>query len=172
MAVEHFKDGSILSTGKDMYEAFARSLNKRNNYKKSCDFCKHKFDSWCEGCEIQNTDLACSCHINPPCSKCVNDHFEPTEYLINYKNHKDKREKWECFPTTKEIFNKFEVLEKEGFGLHAEILTTNEVAIYLEKHFLIRSNHDAIEICRVEFKNVSQKMIINLFKEIKNERIN
>ena len=166
MAINKFKNGSVLYTGDDIYDHLMRSFNKRNNYDKTCDFCKHEEDSEeCDGCSLLIEGLSCSCHRNPPCSKCVNSKFEPTPYLINYKNYKNGREMWECFPTTKEIFSKFEMIEKEMFGLHAEILTTGEVAIYL-KH-VVEDYDEVIEICKkVKFKSVSQKMIVDLFDKL------
>ena len=166
MAIKHFKNGSVLFTGNDMYEAVMRSFSRRNNYTKSCDFCIHEEDSEeCDGCSLLTEGLCCSCHINSPCSYCVDSKFEPTPYLINYKNYKDGRAQWECFPSTKEIFNKFEALEKEGFILHAEILTTGEVAIYLK--YVFEEYDRVIKICRkVEFKSAAQKMILESFDKL------
>jgi len=45
---------------------------------KSCNGCIHDNtdDEECESCSRLDFDNSCSCHINPPCSVCVNDHYE------------------------------------------------------------------------------------------------
>ncbi len=159
MSKHTFENGSVLYTGKDMYRALESSFNKRNNYQKTCSFCSHQESERCNGCSVPN-DYSCSCHINPPCSTCVNSGFEPTDFLINYKNHEDGKTKWECFPSSKEILEKFIKIEKMNYELSAEILTTGEVAIYLQHVIPEESIEDMIEICRKpEFKVVATKMI-------------
>ena len=162
MMIQKFDNGSVLYTGDDLEKAFERMYNIRNNYDKSCDFCIHDEDSEeCENCSIPN-DLSCSCHINPPCSKCVDSRFEPTDCLINFKNYHQSGDgkskwKWECFPTTEKVYEKFCAIEKSGFEMSAEILQTGEIAIYLG-HVL--SNDEIIEICKkVQFKITATKMI-------------
>jgi hypothetical protein len=48
--------------------------------KKNCQDCKHfnQDDGMCDGCS-NTSDDSCSCHINPPCSICENNHFEEKE---------------------------------------------------------------------------------------------
>ena len=161
MSIEKFKDGSVLYTGSDMSKALLASVNKRNNYRMSCDFCIHNGkDEECDGCSLSDGEsLNCSCHINPPCSRCVNLKFEPTPYLINFHNyHGQGRRKWECFPTTKEVFEKFKLIEDDGLALSAEILQTGEIAIYLGRYF--DDKDEIIEICeKVLFKQTATKII-------------
>ncbi len=162
MSIETFKDGSVLYTGNDIYKHFEKIWNKRNNYIENCDFCKYnnKDDDRCNECSIAK-GLSCSCHISPPCSKCVNNGFEPTEYLINYENCYGKKREWECFPSTKEVFDKFNLIEKEGYRMSAEILTTGEICVYLDKD-PFEGEKDNLEICKKqEFKKVATKMIID-----------
>lgn len=164
MSIKTFNNGSVLYTGDDIYKAFEQCWNRRDNYKKSCHFCKHNGseDGSCDGCSVANDDMCCSCHINPPCAYCVNSNFEVTEYLINFKNYQQGKSRWECFPTTKEVFEKFKVIENSGYILSAEILSTGEIAIYIDKEYLsdLSNIRESIDICRkVEFKQHAVKMI-------------
>lgn len=164
MSIKTFKDGSVLYTGDDIYKHFERCWNKRDNYQTSCNYCKHENSERCEECSIPS-GISCSCHLTPPCSKCVNNGFEPTKHLINYENYSaykmkgsKAKPKWECFPTTKEIFEKFTKLEKAGLRLSAEILNTGEIVIYLGKPY--DDKNEKIEICeKLKFKSVAEKMI-------------
>ena len=164
MAIEKCSDGTIIYTGDDLYKAIMGGFNKRDNYEKSCDFCVHNGsdDDYCSGCSIQDEDRCCSCHINPPCSYCVDSKFEPTTYIINYKNRKDGKTRWECFPTTKKVFKKFRLMESKAFELSAEILPTTIIAIYLNRAYDKLDDFEEIELCtRREFKKTATKMIVD-----------
>ena len=99
MSKQVFEDGSVLLTGDDMITAMERMFNHRGNHDISCSFCAHEGnEEYCEGCTIADTDNSCSCHINPPCSKCVGSKFEVSPFLINYEQHqKEKKKRWQCF---------------------------------------------------------------------------
>ena len=161
---QEFKDGSVLLTGNDMIKAMEKAYNHRDNYDTSCSFCVHEGnDEHCEGCTILDTDYSCSCHINPPCSKCVGSKFEVSPYLINYEHIKitggKKRWIWECFKGDKEVFEKLEAIEAlPALKLTAETLSTSEIAMYIEDG--IERDYD-IEICnKPEFKQAMRKMIM------------
>jgi hypothetical protein len=165
MARQEFKDGSVLLTGDDMIVALEASINHRDAYDIDCSFCKHDGDDeHCGGCTIAATNNSCNCHINPPCSKCVGSKFEASSYLINYIRCSKGRRKWECFKGDKELFDKVTTIENSGLQLSAEILSTGEVAMYIDDGMDCDEN-DACEICnRKDFKQVMCKMIRN-FKE-------
>ena len=162
MSKQVFRDGSVLLTGQDMIEALEASYNHCGAHDTDCSFCKHEDDEkYCKGCTIADADHCCSCHINPPCSYCVGSKFEVSPYLINYKQHENGRKRWQCFKATKDVFDKLKLIEEADLHLSAEILTTNEAAMY------VSSNHDEpdleIKVCpRNEFKPVMCKMILEL----------
>ncbi len=156
---QEFKDGSVLLTGDDMARAMEAIINRRGAYEIECSFCIHENDEeYCDGCTIADTNYSCSCHINPPCSKCVGSKFEVSPYLINYEHIKGGRRKWECFKGTKETFEKLETIEALGLKLSAETLLTGEIAMYIEDG--IEKDYE-IEICKKkDFKQVMCEMII------------
>jgi hypothetical protein len=43
----------------------------------NCDLCKHKDTDICLDCSTNQSE--CRCHLNPPCSSCVNSLFEDVE---------------------------------------------------------------------------------------------
>jgi hypothetical protein len=161
MSRQTFEDGSVLLTGEDMAITIEALINHRGAYEIECSFCKYEGDEkYCQDCTIADTDCSCSCHINPPCSKCVGSKFEVSSYLINYVHHNNGRKKWECFKANEDVFSKLKAIEDADFHISAEILSTGEVAIY------VSSNHDEpdleIEICpRNIYKQVMCKMILN-----------
>ena len=166
---QEFENGSVLLTGNDMIAAMEKDLNCRDNYDVSCSFCEHEGnDEHCDGCTILDTDYSCSCHINPPCSKCVGSKFEVTPYLINYEhivivksssNISKKRWIKECFKGDKDVFEKLEAIESlPALKLTAESLSTGEIAMYIEDG--IERDYE-IEICRKpDFKQTMRKMIM------------
>ena len=162
MSKQVFRDGSVLLTGKEFTIALEAVVNHRGAYDIDCSFCEHEDEEeYCEGCTIADTDHCCSCHISPPCSKCVGSKFEVSPYLINYIQHKNGRKRWQCFKASADVFNKLKLIEEADLHLSAEILTTNEAAMY------VSSNHDEpdleVEVCpRNEFKQVMCKMILEL----------
>lgn len=157
---QEFENGSVVLTGDDLTRSIEAMLNHRGAYDIDCSFCKHENnEDFCDGCTISDTNYSCSCHINPPCSKCVGSKFEVSEYLINYTNHKDGKKKWECFKAGEDIFDKATLIETSGLRLSAEILSTGEVAMYIDDGIDAGEN-DAIEICeRKNFKQIMCKMI-------------
>lgn len=159
MTIKRFENGTVIYTGKDMEDALYKALNKRNNYDRECSFCVHDSkDDFCGDCSLLSGDLACSCHINPPCSKCTDSRFEVSPYLINYKHFKDDKNLWECYRADEKTFKKLELIEAEGFYANAETLTTGEIAIYITKR-----EYDDIIICRkVEFR-IKMSEFINRF---------
>jgi hypothetical protein len=163
MTIHKFDNGSILATGDNIYDfLFA---NKRNGYKRRCDFCRHNNTDICESCSRQDGERSCSCHINPPCEFCEKDAFEVTDYLINFKNYFPRRKEgfdWETFPSNKEVFDKYAKIENGGYVLSAEILSTGEIAIYLDRDLDEENEHALLEICKKhDFKSVAEKMIMN-----------
>jgi len=167
MSIHKFKGGSVLYTGDDMYDMLLAT--GRGNYVKKCDFCAHLETDRCDDCSCIDGELCCSCHIAPPCSFCVGNGFEVIGTLINFKNYSSRLKRgfdWETFPTRKmAVFNKYAELENNGFVLSSEILTTGEVAIYLDKDKEgnnVATGEGYIEICRkVEFKIVAERMILD-----------
>ncbi len=162
MSKKVFQDGSVLTTGQEMIDVLEALYNHRGAFDRTCDFCVHEdnTEGFCDGCSISDWELSCSCHINPPCQKCVESKFDVSPYLINYKNHKNGREKWECFKGDKELVDKLAEIESAGLILSAEILTTGEVAMYIDDGIDADEN-DSIEICQKrEFKQTMCKMIL------------
>lgn len=162
MSIEKFDNGAVLITGDDLAAHFEKMLNRRDNYDKSCSFFAFKYgeSDECDGCSISSIDRGCSCHINPPCSYCVDSHFEPSAYLINYKRYSEGgqgRWRWECFRAEKEVFEKLNSLENEGYYLTAEVLTTGECSLCISW-----ADDDAdIEIClKKDFKETMCKLIM------------
>lgn len=160
MSITTFENGSVLYTGNDMTEALLKSLNCRNNYDNSCLFCKHESSELeCDGCSVLSDNSykqGCSCHINPPCSYCTDNHFEPSGYLINYKHYKSNGWKWECFKSTKNIFDRFTKIESRGFEIDAETLSTGEISMTITANEEIYE----IELCeKKDFKLTMEKMI-------------
>ena len=159
---KEFKDGSVLLTGNEMIAALEKGYNRRDNYDVSCSFCEHEGNNeHCEGCTIADTDNSCSCHINPPCSKCVGSKFKVSPYLINYEHiktgGKDGKRRWECFKGDKDIFEKLSAIEHIGLKLTTETLSTGGIAMYIEDG--IERDYE-IEICnKKDFKQVMCKMI-------------
>lgn len=165
MTIQKFKDGKVLVTGDDVTDYLLKSLNRRNNYNKECSFCihdgdiLHEDDFECGDCSLVTGDMSCSCHINPPCSKCEKSLFEVSSYLINYKHFKDGKSPWECYRGDEKTFKKLEAIEAEGFYANAETLTTGEIAMYISKG---GQEEGDIEICRrVEFKSKMSQFINN-----------
>jgi hypothetical protein len=159
---KEYSNGSVLYTGDDVTRVLLESFNRRNDYNnRDCSFCINENinDELCDECSVFIfEDGSCSCHINPPCSFCECNLFEPSPYLINYKHHKNWKWKWECFKSTKEVFDKLTLLEEEGFVLSAETLTTGEIAIYLEND----DYGEDIEICnKIDFKKTVNEFITN-----------
>ena len=170
--IEQFKNGATLITGKDIQRHFEKVFNRRNNYDKNCSFCKYEDDyeiDRCGDCSLESGDMSCSCHINPPCSKCVNSAFEPSQHLINYKHYRvngNGKWRWECFRSDKDTWEVFNKMEADGWELSAETLTNGVIAIYLEKNI---DEFEEIELCgkKVEFKNTVIKFIDKINKENK-----
>ena len=165
MSIQKFKNGTILVTGDDIYDYIMKSHNKRNNYKKECSFCLHNGNilhediCGCGDCSLETGDMACSCHINPPCSKCTESLFEVSPYLINYKHFEKGKSPWECYRGDKQTFDKLTRIESQGFYANAETLITNEIAIYISK---VNKEEEDIEICKkIEFKSAMSKFINN-----------
>ena len=159
--IEQLKDGLTLITENDLYSYFEKSFNKRNNYDKSCSFCKHENDARCSDCSLESDNTGCSCHIAPPCSNCVDLMFEPTKHLINYKHYRQNQEgkwKWECFKSDQKTWKTFNKMESDGWELSTETLSTGVIAIYLEKRL---DEIEEIELCgkKAEFKNTVIKFI-------------
>jgi hypothetical protein len=48
--------------------------------KNNCENCVRKNTQECDDCSNTWEDTNCSCHINPPCSFCENNHFEEKIY--------------------------------------------------------------------------------------------
>jgi hypothetical protein len=158
MTIKKFEDGTVLYTGNDMVEALYKSLNKRDNYDRECSFCVHEGSGFCDDCSLVTGDLACSCHINPPCSKCTDSRFEVSPYLINYKHFKDGKSPWECYRADEKTFKKLELIEAEGFYSNAETLRTDEIALYITT----KGEYDDIHICKkTEFKTKMSEFINN-----------
>lgn len=147
-----FEDGSVLLTGDDFTRAIDAMLNRRGNYDISCSFCQFEDSEICKDCTITN-DTSCSCHISPPCSRCVGSKFEVSPYLLNYKHYVNGKTKWECFKGNKTTFEKLTKIEEKGFNASAEILTTGEISITIEDNFY---DYD-IDICQKP--NFKQAMI-------------
>lgn len=172
MSKQVFSDGSVLLTGKELEIALEAIINRRGSYDIDCSFCVHDGkDDYCEGCSILDRDRSCSCHINPPCGKCVDSKFEVSPYLINYehitvtKDTKRKIHRWECFKGDKEIFEKLEAIEKSGLKITAETLTTGEIAMYIEDG--VEKDYE-IEICfKADFKKTMCKMILSFEQQEK-----
>jgi hypothetical protein len=131
MSIKKFEDGSTLFTGADVERCFLGS-GRDNFSRRDCRFCIHKAKGEeCDGCS-NPSDASCSCHLNPPCSFCVDNHFEATPWIINFHSYANgPKWKWECFPSTEKIFKKYQELEAHGIVLDAEILTTQELSITL-----------------------------------------
>lgn len=155
---QQFKDGSVLLTGEELRIALEATINRRGAYDIDCSFCRHEDDEeHCKGCTIADWETSCSCHISPPCSKCVGSKFESTPYLINYVHHKSHRDKWECFKGDEATFEKVEKIENSGLRLSAETLSTGEVAMYIDDG--VERDYE-IEICaKADFKQTMCKMV-------------
>ncbi len=126
-----FGDGSVLLTGDDFSRAMEAVVNKRGAHDRGCSFCIYEQTEDCDGCALQDRDLSCSCHINPPCAKCVNSKFDVSPYLLNYEHIKQGRRRWECFRGDKKSFEKLTEIENAGLGVTAETLMTGEIAFYI-----------------------------------------
>lgn len=137
----NFDDETKLITGDDILRYMG---DRRNCYEINCSFCRHSTDDpECEKCTVKNSNTCCSCHLCAPCSYCVGSHFEPSPYLLNYRHYKNGRHPWECIRGNKEAFNKLALIEKAGFSLSAETLTTGLISITVED-----DNYDYdFEIC-------------------------
>lgn len=168
MSRQVFADGTVLLTGDDMTKSLMASLNRRDAYDIDCSFCLHEGnESHCGGCSIADTDYSCSCHINPPCGKCVNSKFEVSPYLINYEAHKGDRKNWQCFKADKAVFDNLASIEGSGLHLSAEVLTTGEAAMYIEDG--VEKDYE-IEICaRRDFKETMCRMIMTFSLENDND---
>ena len=164
MSKKVFADGSVLLTGQEMIDSLEALYNHRGSFDRDCSFCRYDTyeNEHCDGCSISNTDRSCSCHINPPCSKCVDSAFEVSPYLINYQAcKKGGKRQWQCFRGDKETFDKLTEIEKTKFKLTAEILSTGEVTMYIDDD-IEASKYDMIEICnKKDFKQTMLKMIMD-----------
>lgn len=161
MSKQIFADGSVLVIGDDMTKALEARWDRRGNHDISCSFCQHENndDEYCEGCTIADWETSCSCHINPPCNKCVGSKFEVSPYLINYRHHKNGRTQWECFKGDKNLLDKVEEIKRSGLKLSAEVLSTGEVAMYIDDGEDCDIN-DSCEICqKKDFREVMTEMI-------------
>jgi len=159
MGRKEFENGSVLLTGNDMSVALEALINHRGAYEIDCSFCQHEgCDDYCDGCTIADHEHSCSCHINPPCSKCVGSKFEVSPYLINYMHHvQNGRKRWECFKANKATFDKVVAIESSGLHLSAETISTREIAMYIGDD--IEKDYE-IEVCkRSDFKKVMCEMI-------------
>ena len=169
MTRQEFKDGSVLCTGDDMIKALEAMWNRQGGYDRDCSFCIHencegeKYDENCEPCTIRNTDYSCSCHINPPCSKCVGSNFEVTPYLIDYKHiaSGSGNRRWESFKGNEETYNKLMRIMGMGLLVTAETLSTGVIAMYIEGiEDGVRLDLE-IDLCeKPEFKEAMRKMIM------------
>jgi len=160
MSRKEFGNGSVLLTGDDMIAALEAAMNRRGAHEIDCDFCQHEGDDeYCYGCSIAGNDYSCSCHINAPCSKCVDSKFEVSPYLVNFLHHKEGKKRWQCFKADKNIFDKATAIENIGLEISAEIICTGEVAMFIDDGVEAGKN-DCIEICsRKDFKAVMCRMI-------------
>ncbi len=167
MAKKTFEDGTVLLTGDDMIAGLEALWNHRGSYDRDCSFCQNENnDDLCSECTVADFETSCSCHINPPCSKCIGSKFEVSPYLINYENHKNGRKQWECFKGDKDTFEKLKAIEKINRRLSAEILTTGEIAMYIDDGN-DEDENEVIEICsKAKFKATMCKMIMNFNQEI------
>lgn len=138
MAIQYLEDGGVLYTGEDAFKGWKNGF--RDNYdSRDCRYCIHQGDEeYCEDCNNLKEEFAgCSCHINAPCSYCLELKFESSVFLINYRAYGQNRVygqknwRWECIASTENIFNKFKIMEEQGFYLDAELLSTEEVSINL-----------------------------------------
>jgi len=160
MSRQEFENGSVLLTGDELAMAMEATINHRGAYEINCSFCVHEGDEgYCKDCTIADTDRSCSCHINPPCSKCVGSKFEVSSYLINYQQHENRKKRWQCFKVNEEVFNKAKEIEDAGLQLSAEILSTGEAAMYIDDGAELDYE---IKIChRHEFRQMMCKMIMD-----------
>lgn len=55
----------------------------KNGYRLICMECKHaQNEKYCSNVNCSHLwQKGCSCHINPPCGKCLNNHFEEKERI-------------------------------------------------------------------------------------------
>ena len=151
-----FEDGSVLMTGQDMINAIESLYNHRGNYDRECSFCAHEGDDeYCDECTAITMD-GCSCNINAPCEFCVGLKFDVSPFLINYKHYKGGKSRWECFKGGETEYKKLSEIEKSGFNLSCETLTTGEISITIEDS---EQDYD-IEICnKRDFKSTVLELI-------------
>ena len=77
--IQRFDDGTKLITGNDFDELMGKVLNLPDGKKFGCAECKYAEEKdYCDDIDCSHLwdGASCSCHINPPCSKCVNNAFE------------------------------------------------------------------------------------------------
>jgi hypothetical protein len=137
MPIRKFENGSVLVTGDDIYDY----LLSGHMYDRNCDFCRYvdeEDSEHCDGCTGAD-DVSCSCHINPPCSKCENNAFELAENIVDYYEYRNGTKGKKSIKINKDLYNNFKQYEKE-YGLSVEILST------LEKAFYVSSTNDDISI--------------------------
>ncbi len=153
-----FEDGSVLLTGDELVIAMEAMINHRGAYEVDCSFCQYEGnEDYCKGCTITDWETSCSCHIDPPCSKCVGSKFELSLYLINYIHHVQKRERWECFKGDQITCEKLNEIESSGLRLSAETLSTGEIAMYVDDG--VELDYE-IEICvKADFKQTMCRMV-------------
>lgn len=82
--IQKFKDGTKLISGDDFEKWADRVCNMPDSKKIGCAECKHASDEdYCNDIDCSHLwdGESCRCHINPPCSKCVNNAFEAINIL-------------------------------------------------------------------------------------------
>ena len=163
MAIETFDDGTVLITGDD----FKRYMmgNRKCVIAPLCELCIHDGDDeYCyeedSECSMKDFERSCSCHINAPCGKCENSHFEESPYIIHYKDFirgGQGKWAWACFKSDKETFEAYKKLEERGLKLTKEILTTGYASVCVEAP----ADDVQIELCSpVDYKKAFSKIIM------------
>lgn len=77
--IQTFKDGTKLITGSDLDKWAEKVFSLPEGRKTGCAECKHaKSEDYCQDIDCSHLweGESCFCHLNPPCSKCVNNAFE------------------------------------------------------------------------------------------------
>ena|ERR1035437_1519837 len=156
MSIQKFKDGAILMTGDDMWNFL---MGDRTLALPSCEICSNKDDELCPDCSMNDTDRSCSCHINPPCSKCIDNHYERSPYAVDYLLYGATGKTWHGFIASEQTYGKWKEFKKQGYFLNIEIMQmTGEAVLYLTK-----SDEDiVIEICEKKgINNGFEKILQN-----------
>jgi hypothetical protein len=130
MPIQEFKDGSKLVTGDDVYDY----LMSGHNCNHTCEFCKYEDtgDLKCEECTGQ-TDMSCSCHINPPCVKCENNAFELSGNIVDFFEFANGYKSKKSIKINKGLFDKF-LPYKNDYQLSVEIISTGEKVFYVSDY--------------------------------------